>query len=499
MRNVPAHYLILAQLLLCQALLPAADIPSHPDQLTYPPLTYEPPNPADYRVQLRAGPVAYVIEDRELPLVNFVIYIRTGKYLEPAGREGLAAMAGTLLARGGTASLTAEDLEERLAFLAANLNTGVGDTQGSLSLNLLSKDLDEGFALARQVLTAPRFQENKVALYRQQTLQQLQQRNDDSADIEARERSYLSFGPDFWMNRLPTAASVNAITPDDLRAFHRRWFHPTNFVVAVNGDFARADMVARLERFFSDWPFAGDPAPPVPTNAVLAAPGLYLYDKDVNQGRVSLLLPGVLRDDPDFLAIRVMNDILGGGGFTSRIMNRVRSDEGLAYSAGSVFPGGVEFPLPFRAAFQSKSRTVAYAASIVLEEIRRITTETVSAQELETSRRSFIDTFPRLFSTKTQVATRFAEDELTGRFAKDPTFYQTYRDRIAAVTATEIQRVARAHLDPARTVILVVGQKDEVLLGHPDHAVKLPDLAGGRVSVLPARDPLTLEPRPATN
>ncbi|HMO64608.1 MAG TPA: insulinase family protein, partial [Verrucomicrobiota bacterium] len=243
----------------------------------------------------------------------------------------------------------------------------------------------------------------------------------------------------------------------------------------------------------------GDPAPPVPTNSSLAARGLYLRDRDVNQGRVSILLPGVLREDPDFPAIRVMNDILGGGGFTSRIMNRVRSDEGLAYSAGSAFPGGVEFPLPFRAAFQSKSRTVAYAASLVLEEVRRIAEEPVGAQELETSRRSFIDTFPRLFSTKTQVATRFADDEFTGRFAKDPTFYQTYRDRIAAVTVADVQRVARAHLDPARVVILVVGQKDEVLLGHPDHAVKLPDLAGGKVTTLPARDPLTLGPLPTAN
>ncbi|MFN0067550.1 MAG: M16 family metallopeptidase [Limisphaerales bacterium] len=493
------RYLLLPWLAVLHLSATAAEIPGHPDKLTYPPLTYEPPNPADYRVQLRAGPVAYVIEDRELPLVNFVIYVRTGKYLEPTGKEGLAAMTGYLLARGGTATKAAEELEERLAYLAANLNTGVGDTQGSLGLNLLSKDLDEGFSLAREVLTAPRFQDNKVALYRQQTLQELQQRNDDSADIEAREQSYLAFGTNFWSNRLPTGASINAITADDLRAFHRRWFHPANFVVAVNGDFAKADMVARLETFFSAWPFTGDPAQPVPTDATLAAPGLYLYDKDVNQGRVSLQLPGVLRDHPDFLAIRVMNDILGGGGFTSRIMNRVRSDEGLAYSAGSAFPGGVHFPLPFEASFQSKSRTVAYATSIVLEEMKRIAAEPVAAQELETSRRSFIDTFPRLFSTKTQVATRFADDEFTGRFAKDPTFYKTYRDRVAAVTAADVQRVAQEHLDPSRVVILVVGQKEEVLKGHPDHAVKLPDLAGGQITTLPTRDPLTLEPRPAAN
>ena len=118
-------------------------------------------------------------------------------------------------------------------------------------------------------------------------------------------------------------------------------------------------MIARLEKLFAAWPFAGEVPPPVPTEKKFAAPGVYLVDKEVNQGRVTILLPGIQRDDPDFPATQVMNDILGGGGFTSRIMNRVRSDEGLAYGAGSAFPGGVYYPLAFQAGFASKSRTVA--------------------------------------------------------------------------------------------------------------------------------------------
>ena len=127
-------------------------IPDRPEKLTYPPLVYEPPAPGQFRVPLKSGPVAYVVPDRELPLVNIVVYVRTGDYLEPAGKEGLADLTGYLLARGGTKSKTAEDLEERLAFLAAQLNSGIGDTQGSVSLNLLSKDLDEGLAILREVL-----------------------------------------------------------------------------------------------------------------------------------------------------------------------------------------------------------------------------------------------------------------------------------------------------------------------------------------------------------
>src|SRR5215471_4717628 len=152
---------LLPFLAFCQfTLVPAASIPDRPEKLSFPPLNYEPPAPEKFRVPLRAGPIAYVVPDRELPLVNIVVYVRTGKYLEPAGKEGLADLTGYLLARGGIKSKTADELEERLAFLAANLNSGVGDTQGSVSLNLLSKDIEEGLGILREVLSTPRFQDD---------------------------------------------------------------------------------------------------------------------------------------------------------------------------------------------------------------------------------------------------------------------------------------------------------------------------------------------------
>lgn len=473
-----------------------AEIPDRPEKLSFPPLTYEPPDPAQYRVPLKSGPVAYVVPDRTLPLVTVTLLVRCGNYLDPKGEEGLADFTGYLLARGGTARRTAEELDERMAFLAAQLSSGVGDDSGTVSLNLLSKDLPEGLAVLREVLTTPRFQAEKLDLYRQQSLQAMKQRNDDSASIQAREVETLAYGTNFWACRQTTAASLGSLTPDKLRAFHRRWFHPRNFVVAVSGDFEREAMVARLEELLGNWPFEGEAAPPIPGDIRMAAPGVYLVDKDVNQGRVTVLLPGVGRDDPDFPAVQVMNDILGGGGFTSRLMNRVRSDEGLAYGAYSAFPGGVHFPRAFQAGLETKSRTVAYAASIVLEEMKRIVANPVKEEELVTTRRQFVDSFPGNFNTKTKVATQFANDEFTGRFAREPDFWRKWRGRIEAVTADEIRRVAGKYLHPDRVAIFVVGQKAEILKGHPDHPVTLESLAGGRLTELPLRDPLTLEPLP---
>ena len=476
------------------ALGQAQEIPDRPEKLIFPPLIYDTPNPADYRVELESGAVVYIYPDRERPLIDLSVNVRGGSYLDPKGKEGLAGLTGYLMARGGIPSSPADKLDEELEFLAARLSSSFGGLSGSMGLNLLSKDADRGFEILRAVLAAPSFQEDKLALRKTQTLQGLKQRNDDSKNIESRERNFLAYGERFWFNRHTTAASLESIRREDLLAFHHEWVHPQNFIVSVSGDFDRDEMLKRLDGVFAAWPHPGKKAPPVPQDQKYGKPGVYIVNKDVNQGRVSIMLPGIRWDAPDYYAIQVMNDVLGGGGFTSRITNRVRSDEGLAYSARSAFPGGVYYPVVFRAGFQSKSSTVAYATSIVLEEIERITREPVTKEELLTTKKSFIDTFPNNFASAAQVVSAFASDEMIGRYAKQPHYWANYRDNIESVDIAAVQHVAKQRLKLDQMIILIVGQKGEILKGHPDHPVKLGRLVKGGVIELPMRDPLTMQP-----
>jgi predicted Zn-dependent peptidase len=492
-----------AAVVLCSTVARADDIPDRPEKLSFAPLKYEPPVADEFRVQLKTGPVAYLVPDHERPLINLTLYVRTGSYLEPVGKEGLAELCGWLLSHGGAGTNTADQLEERLAFLAANLGTSIGDTEGTVSLNLLSKDLDEGFGILRDVLYAPRFQEDKITLRKSQILQEMKQRNDESPAIEGREAGFLSRGENFFENRYSTSNSLAGITQRDLVKFHFNYFQPKNFVVGISGDFNRADMIARLEKLFASGPMPSmalngvEKTIPnlIPTNCTFTAPGVYLVNKpEVDQGRVTMMLPGIKRDSPDYFAGLIMNHILGGGGFSSRLMGRVRSDEGLAYSVFSRFPGGVYYPGIISIGFQSKSRTVAYAAALCVEELKRIAAAPVTDKEMNIAQQAFINTFPQKFATKSAVADVFAGDEFTGRHAGDPAFWKNFRDHIKAVTKDDVQRVAKKYLVAENLVVLVVGNQEEILLGHPEHPAKLKELLGGKFTELPLRDPLTMVP-----
>jgi predicted Zn-dependent peptidase len=478
------------------ALLPAAPlaaqaIPEKPDTLVFQPIAYEPPVAKDYRVVLKNGMVVYIAEDRALPLVNVALTVRVGSWLEPQGKEGLAAFTGSQIRRGGTKSLTAEELDEKLDFLAAQASTGIGPTSGSAMLNCLSDNLDEALRVFVEMLREPRFQEDRLALAKEQTLQEMKKRNDDPGDIEAREWGVLLYGDGFFTNRFTTEASVNALTRDDLVAFHRKYFHPANMIAAVSGSFSRAEMLRKLEAAFAGWLGPKPVVSPIPSTISPAAPGLYRIEKDVNQGRVSMGLPTVKRDHPDVYALEVMNEILGGSGFTARITKTVRSNEGLAYSAGSGFSPGIWFPGRFRAEFQSKSRSVPYAASLVMDEIKKLRDGGVTAEELDTIKNSLIQTFPSSFASKAQSMAIFASDEYTNR---DPSYWRTYRDRIRAVTAADVQRVAREHIVPEKMIVLVVGHQADIGLGDEKHPVRLADLApGAKVATLPQRDPMTMK------
>ena len=470
----------------------AQPIPAHPVDLTYDLLEFTPPTAANHRHELSNGVVTFVVEDHELPLVSVSLTVHTGAYLDPPDKIGLASLTGSQMRAGGTTSMSAAEFDEAAAFLAAQIGSNIGFTSGGANMNCLTKDLDTCLDMFFDMVRNPGYDEDRLALAKSRAIQQMERRNDSTASIEGREWSRLMRGGTHFSTRSRTRATVEAITRDDLLAFHRRYFHPGNFILAVSGDVDTTTILAELERRMVGWGVGTEPVPPVPAPGFTPRPGLYLVDKsDVNQGRVAIGHLGTTRDDPDRYKLLVMNDILGGGGFSARLLTRIRSDEGLAYSASSSFGVGIYYKGVFRVGFQSRSETVARATAIVLEEIDRIRTEPVEAAELQNSIASFVDTFSRNFSSAASTAGLFAGDEYTGR---DPAYLAAYRDNIASVTAEDVLDVAQRYLDPDALVILVVGNLEASLAGDPERPeFSLEALSRGEVVRIPLPDPFTME------
>ena len=501
MRRVTARTLMAG--LLTALLVPAAlgaqagnAIPARPEQLSYGPLHFEVPTADQYRHTLSSGLVVYVAEDHSLPLVDVSVQVRAGGFLDPADRLGLALITGQMLRRGGTASHDAQAFDERLDFLAVNISSRGGDTGSGADLNCITPVLDEGLQLFFEMLKTPAFQQDRLELERSNLLESMKQRNDDAQDVLSREWGWLLYGEGYYGTRQMTQANLEAIQQADLVAFHQRYWHPRNMIVAVSGDVDTQDILNRLEKQFADWPFPGtDAAWPPPQPEFHPAPGLYQAEKDIPQGKVYIghLVPQVTDwNNPDLPALVVLNDILGGG-YTSRITHRVRSDEGLAYGAGSTYRLNPLEPGFFRIAFQSKNATVALAAQLSLEEVRRIQKDPVTEDELRVAKSSLIDSFPQSFSSPERTLSNFVNDEIIGR---DSAYWQTWRQRLKAVTAADVLRVARAYLKPDEMVILVVGKWDEIAPGDAEKRANMDEFYGGKRDQLPLRDPLTLAPQP---
>lgn len=482
--------LALAMMLIYAPTAGAGDIVDHPEKLKYDKLKYEPPEAKDYRYQLKCGATAYIAENREMPTVDLSIQFQTGSVYDPVDKAGLADMACYLMRNGGVEGMSAKELDERLAYLAGDLSVKVHQTRGEVNLFCLSKDIDEALDLLKKVLRAPVFDQEALDRYRGDILSEMEQRNSSTSSIETREWLFLMYGDHPAI--LPykrTEQSVNAVTREDLAAFHKKYLFPGNFVFAISGDFETDEILAKIDAMLDGWPDQELNLPAISDEIPGPAPGVYMVKKeDVNQSRIRVGHIGVKRDLADRYALDVMNDILGGGGFTSRIVRRVRSDEGLSYSVGSAFIRPVLYPGTFRAWFQTKHETAAFGTRLIIDEINRIRTEKCEDEIVENAKAGFIGNLVNPFSSKSGIVNTFAYDHFTGR---SDDYWQNYEKNMKAVTADDVLAAAQKYLHPDKLVVLVVGDPDAVKVGSDKHDEKVTDF--GDITILPLRDPMTLE------
>ncbi len=427
-----------------------------PEQFKFKPLAYDPPKGADYRTTLSNGLVVYIAEDHEIPWINASLMMRTGPFLEPKDQLGVAAMTSTVMRTGGTTTMTGEQINERMDFLAGSVS--------ATSLSIHKRHLDEGLKMWMDILRNPAFPEDKLRRERDQALVSIRNRNKNLSQVAFRTYQKLLYGEDSPIAAEPTEEGTSGITRDDLAAWHKKYWGANNAILVISGDFNKAEMLQKLEATFGKWANAEKAVPPIPKVTQAATRGVYMVQPEApsNQGVIQIGHIGLMVDDPDYPAVDLMNYILGGGSFSSRITKVVRTDNGLAYSTSSNFSGGLQYPGTFTAFCQTKDATVVFAAQLMLDLIEGMRAGDVKQEDLEFARTARIEAFPATFGSMGQAVASFASLEFYDR-PRD--YYDTWRAKYQKVTLADIKRVAQKWLQTDRMVIMVAGNIDNCRKG----------------------------------
>jgi predicted Zn-dependent peptidase len=434
----------------------AAEKPlANPRSISFPPLNYQIPKAE--RVVLECGMPVYLLRDSELPIINVSAMVRVGSVYDPADKNGLAGMAGSIMRSGGAGGLVPEKMDDELEFMASSVESSIGSDMGTVSLTTLTKNFSRTLKIFSDVLLRPDFSSARVEIARKQTIEGLRRQNDDPKEIAGREigRAVYAGHP---LGVIPNFASISAIQRQDLLDFHRRFFRTDNTILAVSGDFNREAMLKELNATFGPalkrdalkLPEISQP----PRN--FSAEVIYGM-KDVNQTVIRMGHLGLSKDDPELYAVRVLDYILGGS-FTSRLTLEIRTNQGLAYNVGSHFDIGRRFTGSFIAETETKAESTVKAIKLMSGIIAGMTKEPVSDNELNAAREYIINSFMFGFASPSSIVMQRARLEYYGYSAD---YLERYRENISKVSKEDVLNAARKYLHPDAFKLVVVGNAEK--------------------------------------
>lgn len=443
--------IVLTALLLtgCSSGLPLHQ--SRPDDLTYQPLNFE--FPVVDQQETAHGLKLYMRKNNELPLVDMTIMVEGGSIYDPAGKTGLSSVFAELLKTGGSLTLSPQDLETELESRAITLTVSSSEYCFEIHLSVHRDDFERGLEIVADLLQRPRFDAARLELARTQMLEDIHRKNDDPGTV-ARRLLAQAVNHDHPFGAFPTEAEIKSFTRDDFIRLHQRFFTPENVWIAVSGDINTALLPALFSQKFSKWLAVPAFVREFPSLPADPSGQILLVDKDIPQTTILMGHKGISKDNPDAMALRVANYILGGGGFNSRLMREVRSNRGLAYSVYSYFQVGRHLPGMFIAGCETKSQSTVEVVSLMRQLMRQMMLEPVSDVELELAKKSLINSFVFAFDNNHSIVSRRMRLDY---YAYPETYMATYRQEIAAVTVADIQRVAKQYLHPDQLQIVLVG------------------------------------------
>jgi len=443
---------VVTLLLSSHAFADSNKIPENPAHISFKPLDWKVPRGEPYRIVLSNGLIAYIAEDKNLPLASVSGYIRYGQVSDPAGKEGLCSLLAALMRTGGTQKYQSDSLDELIDRYALSVKISAGETQMQFGFSCLSQYLNLCLDLLDQMLMHPAFEEKKVKKTKDLFIEEIYHRFDNPGPIlrSAYEKAMYSGQANA---KMPTLASMRAITRNDLVLLHQKAFKTGAMICAASGNFSKDSLIKKLTAIFPR-AAGGSPDSVFPLITANAPHKLLFINKAISQSYVKMGLPFIKRPHPDYYAVSVLNMVLGGESFTSRLGSRIRSDEGLTYSIYSNAESNYFFPGTFYIEFHTKTESTFRAIGLALEEVKRLKTEGITQEELDHAKKILIDGFPSMFRSPEDIVENYALNEYYKRSADH---FAAYPQKIAALTLADIRAAAQKYLDPSAFTYTIVG------------------------------------------
>jgi len=422
-----------------------------PSSMTISPLAFEVPKAE--RVTLENGIILYIMEDHELPLVSVSSVIRTGSIYDPEGLEGLAGITGGVMRTGGTVRMSADEVDEALDFMAADLSVSIGRESGTAHLSVLKDNLDQGIRILSDILIRPSCERDKLETAKGIAIENLRRMYDNPQQYAFREFTQFLYKGD-PRGRLSSEETVRRITREDILRFYRRFFYPENIMISVTGDVTKEGAITIINRYFGGWNNEGETVK-ISSPSLEEDDSLYYIYKNIPQSVIVAGRPAPGKKSDDYHAFELLDFIAGSGGFQSRIFSEVRNKLGLAYSAGSFYSTRTDFGIFGFYAMTDSSSTVKTLMAIneILDDIR---VNGISDKELHLAKDALVKSFIFSFETPAEVAIQQMMLEYEGLSFE---YLESYRQRIESVSKEDVARVAKKYLSVKPSALLVLGNE----------------------------------------
>ena len=417
--------------------------------------------PPIQRFTLSNGLQVSLMEKHDVPLVQVELVVWGGSVNDPQNKSGLAGMTASMLEEGA-GDRNALELADAIDFLGADISPFAGNHTAGLIMHTPLSKLDSALSLFADIALHPKFPSDELERNRKERLTELMQWHDDPSTIASVifDRTLYGMHHPYGIPGMGNEQSLRAMTADDLKNFYQTYFHPNNGFIVVTGDVTVKEIQPRLESLFGNWKKKDVELPKLPAAEQIQQRKIYVVDKpEAAQSVIRIGRIGVSRSTDDYFPLLVMNTILGGS-FTSRLNHNLREVHGYAYGAGSIFDFRPA-PGPFIAAADVQTNVTDKALSEFMKELEGIL-QPVSDDELTRAKNYLALQYPQNFQSVAQLDAQLSDVNV---FGLPDDYFNTYVQKVLAVTKDDVQRVAKKYIDPEKVAIIIVGDRKQIESG----------------------------------